>query len=83
MLIQKLRLQRGWSQEQVAQLSGVSVRTIQRLERGQSVSIETLKALGAAFEVDFSTLKEPTMNTSVNPTVGRALVKRMSNPKFC
>jgi transcriptional regulator with XRE-family HTH domain len=35
MLIQKLRLQRGWSQEQLAELSGLSVRTIQRLERGQ------------------------------------------------
>ena len=33
MLIQKLRLQRGWSQEQLAELSGLSVRTIQRIER--------------------------------------------------
>lgn len=32
MLIQKLRLQRGWSQEQLADLSGLSVHTIQRLE---------------------------------------------------
>ena len=61
MLIQKLRLQRGWSQEQLAELSGLSVRTIQRLERGQPASVETLKALGAVFEVDFSTLKEPEM----------------------
>ena len=36
MLIQKLRLQRGWSQEQLAVLSGLSVRTIQRLERGKT-----------------------------------------------
>ena len=63
MLIQKLRLQRGWSQEQLAELSGLSVRTIQRLERGQSASVESLKALGAAFEIDFSQLKEPDMNT--------------------
>ncbi len=47
MLIQKLRLQRGWSQEQLAELSGLSVRTIQRLERGQPASVESLKALGA------------------------------------
>jgi transcriptional regulator with XRE-family HTH domain len=62
MLIQKLRLQRGWSQEQLAELSGLSVRTIQRLERGQSASVESLKALGAAFEIDFSQLKEPEMS---------------------
>ena len=65
MLVQKLRLQRGWSQEQLAEVSGLSVRTIQRLERGQAASVETLKALGAAFEVDFSTLKEPAMNAEI------------------
>jgi transcriptional regulator with XRE-family HTH domain len=70
MLIQKLRLQRGWSQEQLAEVSGLSVRTIQRLERGQTASVESLKALGAAFEIDFSDLKEPEMNdTTMNQTL--------------
>lgn len=68
-MIQKLRLQRGWSQEQLAEVSGLSVRTIQRLERGQSASVESLKALGAAFEIDFSDLKEPEMNTTMNQNV--------------
>ena len=69
MLIHKLRLQRGWSQEQLADLSGLSVRTIQRLERGQPASVESLKALGAAFAIDFSDLKEPEMNAvNQNPT---------------
>jgi len=67
MLIQKLRLQRGWSQEQLAELSGLSVRTIQRLERGQTASTESLKALASVFEVDFSTLKEPEMNAPSDP----------------
>jgi len=67
MLIQKLRLQRGWSQEQLADLSGLSVRTVQRIERGQPASLETLKALGAAFEIDFSDLKEPDMNSTMSP----------------
>lgn len=62
MLIQKLRLQRGWSQEQLAELSGLSVRTIQRLERGQTASVESLKALASVFEIDFSSLKEPDMD---------------------
>ena len=34
MLIQKLRLKRGWSQQQLADASGLSVRTIQRIEAG-------------------------------------------------
>jgi transcriptional regulator with XRE-family HTH domain len=69
MLIQKLRLQRGWSQEQLAELSGLSVRTVQRLERGQTASVESLKALGAAFEIDFSALKEPEMNATTSQAV--------------
>ncbi len=69
MLIQKLRLQRGWSQEQLADLSGLSVRTIQRLERGQTASVESVKALGAAFEIDLSDLKEPEMNTTTSQVV--------------
>ena len=69
MLIQKLRLQRGWSQEQLAELSGLSVRTIQRLERGQTASVESLKSIASVFEVDFSTLKEPAMDASTNQNV--------------
>lgn len=62
MLIQKLRVQRGWSQEQLAELTGLSVRTIQRIERGQNASAESLKAIALVFEVDFSSLREPQMD---------------------
>ena len=55
MIVRKLRLQRGWSQDQLAELADVSVRTIQRVERGQKPSLETSKALAAVFEVDLST----------------------------
>lgn len=56
MLVQKLRLKRGWSQQQLAEASGLSARTIQRIEAGQPASTETLKSIAAVFEVDFSTL---------------------------
>lgn len=56
MSIQKLRLQHGWSQQQLADASGLSVRTIQRIEAGQPPSLESLKCLAAVFEVDCSTL---------------------------
>ena len=64
--VQKLRLQRGWSQEQLAELSGLSTRTIQRLERGQNPSVETLKSVAAVFEIDFNELREPAMTTAAN-----------------
>jgi transcriptional regulator with XRE-family HTH domain len=65
MQAQKLRLQRGWSQQQLAELSGLSVRTIQRIENGQTASTESLKSLASVFEIDFSTLSsEQVMPTS-------------------
>jgi transcriptional regulator with XRE-family HTH domain len=72
MLVQKLRLQRGWSQEQLAELSGLSVRTIQRIERGLPASNETLKSLASVFEIDFSTLQatqEPVMTSDSASTL--------------
>ncbi len=68
MQIQKLRLQRGWSQQQLADQSGLSVRTIQRIEAGQPASAETLKSIAAVFEIDFSTLntESPAMSSTMS-----------------
>jgi transcriptional regulator with XRE-family HTH domain len=49
--VKSLRLKKCWSQEQLAQLSDLNVRTIQRVEKGESVGIETLKSLSAVFEI--------------------------------
>lgn len=58
MIVRKLRLKHGWSQEQLAELSGLSVRTIQRIERGQKPGLESLKSLAAVFETDLAALQE-------------------------
>lgn len=55
MIVRKLRLQRGWSQEQLAELTNLSVRTIQRAERGQNPSLETARSLASVFKVDITT----------------------------
>ncbi len=54
--IRKLRTERLWSQDQLAEVSGLGLRTIQRLESRGSGSNETIKALASVFEVDPSTL---------------------------
>ena len=54
MNLRKLRLQRGWTQEQLAELTGLSVRSIQRIERGHRCSLEAQTALAAVFEVELS-----------------------------
>ena len=55
-MIKKLRKQNHYSQEQLAILAGVSLRTIQRIESGHSASLETLKCLAAVFEVEIELL---------------------------
>ena len=55
-LIRKYRTKRMWSQEQLATVCGLGLRTIQRIESRGSVSLETIKALAAVFEVDADTL---------------------------
>ena len=67
MIVRKLRIQKGWSQEQLAQFSGLSVRTIQRIERGKTAGLESLKSLAAVFEVNIQDLQQETvMDTKTN-----------------
>ena len=63
MNIQQRRLDKGWSQEELARHSGLSTRTIQRIESGQRAGLESLKCLAAVFETSISALmQEQTMN---------------------
>ncbi len=69
MIVRKLRLQRGWSQDHLSQISGLSVRTIQRIERGQEPSLESLKSLAAVFEINVTDLQtETTMHNELSVT---------------
>lgn len=54
--LRELRVARQWSQEQLAKLSGLNLRTIQRLESGAKISTESLRALAAVFEVPAESL---------------------------
>ena len=54
--MKSLRKEKRWSQEQLAELSGLNVRTIQRVEKGDSVGNETLKSLAAVFEISVDEL---------------------------
>ena len=57
-VVRKLRLQRGWTQDQLAEFAGLSVRSVQRIERGAEASLESMKALAAVLEVDIATLQD-------------------------
>ena len=54
--IKRWREERHWSQEHLAELAGIGVRTVQRIETGDKASGDSLKALAAAFNVDVMAL---------------------------
>ncbi|MEZ6002402.1 2TM domain-containing protein [Hyphomonas sp.] len=66
--IQERRLEHGWSQEDLALHTGLSVRTIQRIETGKRASLESLKSLAAVFETSVSELVEDQTMTPENKT---------------
>ena len=45
------------SQERVAEMSGLSLRTVQRLEAGHRVSYASLRALAVTFQIDVDLLE--------------------------
>jgi transcriptional regulator with XRE-family HTH domain len=55
-LILSLRKQRSWSQDELAVSSGLNLRTVQRIERSGVASLQSRKALAAAFDIDVSDL---------------------------
>jgi transcriptional regulator with XRE-family HTH domain len=52
--IKKMRLERHWSQDQLSEMSGLSIRTIQRIENGENAGLESLKSLAAVFEISIT-----------------------------
>lgn len=63
--VKQLRLERAWSQEQLAQLSSLSTRAIQRVENNEEPSLETLSALASVFNVGVSELTSAPLPESV------------------
>ena len=58
MTIKQIRQERGLSQEQLAQMAGISPRTLQRIEGGATPSAETLKCLASALDLQFDDLRK-------------------------
>ncbi|MGQ4276124.1 helix-turn-helix domain-containing protein [Pseudidiomarina sp. E22-M8] len=56
--IKKYRQQNLWSQQQLADMAGLSLRTLQRVEKTSTASLETIKSLAAVFEVSASHLTD-------------------------
>lgn len=56
--VKTLRLAKGWSQEQLAEVSCLGVRTVQRIEKDGVCSLESRNSLASAFDVQSEDLQE-------------------------
>ena len=70
-VVKKLRKKSGWSQEQLANASGLSLRTIQRVESESKASIETKVCLAATFQISLESL-----NVNMSPQVADTKLNR-------
>lgn len=74
MNIRERRIEKGWTQEELARHSGLSSRTIQRIETGNNAGLESLKSLAAVFETSISVLmQEQTMTEQQTNNVAEKL----------
>lgn len=67
-IVVQLRHQYGWSQQQLADICGLSLRTIQRVENTGSASLETRKAIAAAFHKAHHDLLVPPSSAAKQPS---------------
>jgi transcriptional regulator with XRE-family HTH domain len=76
--LRELRKEKGWSQGDLSNLSGLSVRTIHRIEKGLvTPSAESAKALAAVFDLPFADFLPPAKESS--PLGQKAKEQQASN----
>ncbi len=67
--LKQYRTENGWSQEQLAELSGISLRTIQRAEKEGRCSHESAMAIASAFDISPGELNDEFKNTIGDGTI--------------
>jgi transcriptional regulator with XRE-family HTH domain len=71
-LVKQLRTEKSWSQVELAIASGLHLRTVQRIEKEATASLQSRKALAATFGIDIKGLdhrEAPTMRKHEYKTV--------------
>ena len=66
--IKMWRKERLWTQEQIAEMAGVSLRTIQRIEKGEMASNDSVVALARVFKVDLNEITVDAERQNENAT---------------
>lgn len=74
-LVIRLRTKKGWSQDELSIASGLNLRTIQRIEKEASASLQSRKALASVFGIDIHDL-----DSVETPTVKKYEYKTLEMP---
>ena len=82
MIIKNLRLKNAWSQEKLSELTTLSTRTIQRIEKDDSASLESLNLLASAFKLDIKELHEMLSNKNTHALSNQNITKKDNKVVF-
>ena len=74
MRVRELRMARGWSQATLAERSGLSIRTIQRVENGANPGLESLRSLAEVFGVDVAELQAAATHPLPDPSFTNSVI---------
>ncbi|RUO29511.1 helix-turn-helix transcriptional regulator [Aliidiomarina sanyensis] len=66
-VIREARIQKGWTQQQLSEVAGLSLRTIQRVESAGQGSLETCNALCAVLDISRDDVLQPERSDPLNP----------------
>jgi len=81
--ISQIRKEKAWSQEDLAERSGLSVRTIQRIEKnGSKPRPFTVQTLASALEVDVTTLLSKEKNRGQAPAIDFSILRQINLAVF-
>lgn len=81
--ISQIRKEKAWSQEDLAERSGLSVRTIQRIEKNESKPRPfTVQTLASALEVDVTTLLSKEKNRGQAPAIDFSILRQINLAVF-
>lgn len=69
-LVARLRRERSWSQDELAIAAGLNLRTVQRVEKYASASLQTKKALAVALDIDARDLDDEELRMKPCPVCG-------------
>lgn len=78
-LVKTLRAEKAWSQDELATVSNISLRTVQRIEKSGNCALESKKAIASAFDIKACELDLKEENSAFSDEVSNSFYFRIEN----